>query len=217
MIEDTLSAERARRFYDWLGKRHDWAEFYESRAKRRALQQLALSPGLDVLNVGVGTGKEHAAITAQVGPQGRAFAVDLSPVMLRLARERTAAPVVQADGRLLPFASARFDRVFAAYVLDLIPASDLTGVLAAFRRVLKPGGRLVVASLTEGVNPPSRAFVALWKAAYAVSPVVCGGCRPIQLAALAGQAGFDAIQREVVVQMGVPSEVLVATRRVTGG
>ena len=41
---------------------------------------------------------------------------------------------------------------------------------------------------------------------------LCGGCRPLQLAALAHDAGFAVITREVVVQLGLPSEVLVVAR-----
>lgn len=88
----------------------------------------------------------------------------------------------------------------------------LPGLLAEFWRVLKPGGRLGPVSLTEGVNLPSRLLVGLWKLVYAASPVVCGGCRPVQLAGLAGNAGFNHITREVVVQWGVPSEIIVGCK-----
>ncbi|RME76158.1 MAG: methyltransferase domain-containing protein [Chloroflexi bacterium] len=210
MIKNTISPEAARRFYDRLGAGHDRAEMYESRAKQVGLERLALSPGLRLLNVGVGTGKEHRLLVDGVGPTGLPAGIDLSPVMLRLTRDRTAAPLCQADARRLPFRSGAFDRLFSAYVLDLIPLDDLPGLLAEMRRVLRPGGRLVLVSLTEGVNLPSRAIVGLWKLLYAASPVACGGCRPVQLAGLVRQAGFQQVSREVVVQLAVPSEVITA-------
>jgi ubiquinone/menaquinone biosynthesis C-methylase UbiE len=212
MIRDTISTEAARRLYDRLGARYDWAEPYEGRAKMRALEALDLAPGQQVLDVGVGTGKEHVRIQDAVTPGGRAFGLDLSRAMLDVTRARTVAPLCQADARHLPFPTASLDRLFSVYVLDLIPASDLPGLLAEFRRVLRPGGRMVLASLTEGVNLPSRAFVALWKMAYAVNPIVCGGCRPLELSGLVGEVGFSQVSREVVVQLGIPSEVLIATR-----
>lgn len=212
MIDDTISAEAARRFYDRLGRGHDWAERYEGRAKSLALSRLEPEPGQLLLNLGVGTGQEHPKIQAAIQPGGVAWGLDLSPVMLRLTRRRSAAPLCRADIRRLPFTSACFDRLFSAYVLDLIPSQDLPGLLAECRRLLKPGGRLVLVSLTEGVDLTSRLLVGLWKLAYAVSPVACGGCRPVQLARLVGEAGFPRIEREVVLQLGVPSEVIVAER-----
>lgn len=210
MIDRTISTEAARRFYDWLGRGHDWAEFYESRAKNTALARLELAPGQQVLNLGAGTGMEHQKLVDALQPGGDAFGLDLSPVMLRLAYQRTSAPLCRADVRRLPFAPASFDRLYSAYVLDLIPLADLPGLLAGCRRVLKPGGRLVLVSLTEGVDPPSRLLVGLWKLIYKASPIACGGCRPVQLAGLVQQAGFSKVEREVVVQLGVPSEVIVA-------
>ena len=154
--------------------------------KTRALDLLAPTPGGRVLNVGVGTGKEHAHIAAAVGTEGVAVGLDVSPVMLRLTRARTGTPVCLGDARRLPYASASFDCVFAAYVLDLLPAPDLPALIHDFRRVLVPGGRLVMVTLTEGVDRTSRALMALWKRIYAISPEGCGGCRPLQLAGLVG-------------------------------
>lgn len=211
-IDDTISTEAARRFYDWLGAGHDYAEFYESRAKQYALTQLDLAPGQRVLNVGIGTGKDQELIEAAITPNGIAFGLDLSRVMLNAARTRNSSLLCEGDACHLPFTSASFDRLLATYLLDLLPLRNLPGLLANFRRVLKPGGRMVLVSLTEGVTLPSRALVALWKTAYAISPVACGGCRPLQLYNLVGEAGFKAIQRNVIVQLGVPSEVITASR-----
>jgi ubiquinone/menaquinone biosynthesis C-methylase UbiE len=163
-----------------------------------------------VLNVGLGTGKEHLLIQGAVAPGGLACGLDYSPRMLAIAQKRTGAPVCLADGGRLPFTSQTFDRLYCAYVLDLIPSAEIPYWLAGFRRALKPGGQIVLLSLTEGVDQISRAFIRLWKLAYEASPIACGGCRPLQLADLARQAGFTPQERQVIVQFGVPSEVLVA-------
>lgn len=212
MIRDTISTEAACRFYDRLGARHDWAEAYEGRAKARALELLDLGPGRSVLNVGVGTGKEHGKLVSAVGPGGLAVGVDISSVMLDLTQARTHAPVCLADARRLPFADSTFDRLFCAYLLDLLPAADLPEVLREFGRVVAPEGRIALVSLTDGVDPPSRLFVAAWKLVYSVSPVACGGCRPLGLSGLVRDAGLTVITSEVVVQLGVPSEVVEAVR-----
>lgn len=210
MIHDTLSTGAARRFYDFWGAGYDWFSFTEARAKARALELLDLAPGQYVLNAGLGTGKEHLQIQAAIAPDGKAYGVDLSSKMVSVARARTGASLCQADARSLPFTGATFDRLYCAYVLDLIAAVDLPALLSRFRRILKPGGRMILVCLTEGVDLPSRAFVSLWKAAYGLSPAACGGCRPLRLSGLAQHAGFIHIQSEVVVQLGVPSEILMA-------
>jgi ubiquinone/menaquinone biosynthesis C-methylase UbiE len=195
-----------------LGARYDAAERYESRAKASARQLLGLAPGQRVLHVGVGTGHDQARLQKDVAPGGIVVGVDISPVMLGLTRARTGAALIRADAQALPYSSASFDRLFSAYLLDLLPSSDLLAQLAEFRRVLRPGGWLVLVSLTEGISPASRLLVGAWRLAYRASPLLCGGCRPLQLAAPARAAGFTVIAREVVVQLGVPSEVLVVAQ-----
>ena len=212
MPNQTLSTSAVQRFYDSIGGRYDWFESFESQAKLRAIQCLALEPGQWVLNVGVGTGKEHSRLQAAVAPHGKAFGLDLSRVMLDLTRERTHAPLCQADARWLPFARGSFDRLYAAYVLDLLPSGAYPELLSDFYHLLKPGGRAVLLALTEGVDLPSRALVAAWKMIYAISPLVCGGCRPLQLTEMVKRVGFDSVGREVIVQLGLPSEIVVACR-----
>lgn len=212
-ILDTIPLSTARRFYDRLGARHDLGGRSERAAKELALAQLAAAPGERVLNVGAGTGKEQRLLQDAVGATGRACAVDISRTMLRLTRSRAPrALLCEAQAQALPFAARSFDRLLSTYVLDLIPLTDIPRILAECRRVLRPGGRLVLVSLTEGVNLPSRLVVGLWKTAYAVHPLACGGCRPLQLTPLLQDAGFTVQQRQVLVQLGVPSEIITAER-----
>jgi ubiquinone/menaquinone biosynthesis C-methylase UbiE len=208
VIEDTIARAEARQLYDRLGSGLDRAARFEERAKALALGLLAVEPGQRVLHVGVGTGAEHAALQRAAGPQGLLVGCDLSRGMLQLTRRRADTPLCEGDAARLPLASGQFDRLFSAYMLDLLPLAEIPLVLREFRRVLRPGGRVVLVSLTEGVNLPSRLFVAGWTLAYRVSPRRLGGCRPLQLAGLLEAAGF-AVERRVVVQRGFPSELLV--------
>jgi len=73
MIENTPPTHQIQRFYDRMGARYDWFEMYEGRAKARALEMLHLAPGQVVLNVGVGTGKEHADVQSAILPDGLAI------------------------------------------------------------------------------------------------------------------------------------------------
>lgn len=213
-LAETISSEDARCFYDRLGAWHDFGQSFERKAKDSGLDRLDLLPGQRVLNVGVGTGKEQAAIQEQILPGGVAVGIDLSRTMLNISRQRVPSPggqsLCEADARRLPFPDHSFDRVFSSYVLDLIPAADLRSILSQIRRTLKVDGRFVNVSLTEGVSLGSRALVGAWKAFYRLSPFWLGGCRPVRLTYPLLQAGFDDIERQVIVQMGMPSEVIVA-------
>jgi ubiquinone/menaquinone biosynthesis C-methylase UbiE len=209
MLPNTISTAAARAFYDRLGARHDSAEWYEGRAKRRGLALLDLKPAQRVLNLGVGTGKEHRLIQRTVGPLGMAVGLDLAPVMLGLAQQRTGTPLLRADVRRLPLIDGVFDRVYSSYLLDLIALADLPLVLSTIRHVLRPGGRAVLISLTEGETIVGRAVIGAWKQAFQIDPILCGGCRPLQLAPLADQVGLRVITRDYVEQAGMPSEVVV--------
>jgi SAM-dependent methyltransferase len=96
-----------------------------------------LAPGR-VLEVGCGWGELAEWIERDTGAE--VVAVDLSPRMVELARERGVDARV-ADVQELPFADGQFDLVVAAWMLYHVPDIDLA--LAEIARVLRPGGRLV--------------------------------------------------------------------------
>jgi len=213
MRESTISRAEAKKIYDRLGTGLDRTARYEARAREQALRLLSLEAGQRVLQVGVGTGGEHSVINSAIAPAGVAVGVDLSRGMLALTRQRVSTPLCEGDAGALPFATGSFDRLFSAYLLDLLPGSELPGVLAEFQRVLKPDGQIALVSLTEGVTPASRVFVAMWSVAFRIRPQALGGCRPIRLAALTAHAGFAIEHRSVVVQHNFPSEIVVAVAR----
>ena len=98
--------------------------------------------GLEVLDAGCGSGPLADALRRQ-GAVVSAF--DLSPVMVELARERLGedADVRVADlGAPLPYPDDRFDLVVASLSLHYV--KDWAAALSEVRRVLKPGGRLIV-------------------------------------------------------------------------
>lgn len=197
-------------FYDRIGRMYDWAERFEGKAKAAALEDFAVSRGDRILNVGAGTGIDHQKLARQVGSTGMVVAVDLSPVMLRLVKERTGQPAVRADARSLPFGDGLFRGVFCSFMLDLIPSEDLLRTVEEFHRVLRVDGQVALLTLTEGTTPLSRSLVALWNRVYSISPVACGGCRPVELMPLMIKAGFHDVSRKVIVEAGFPSQIIKA-------
>jgi arsenite methyltransferase len=113
----------------------------EQRRATRAL--LALQAGERVLDIGSGPGFLAAEMAAEVGAEGRVVGVDPSESMLAMGRRR-GSPVefMEGDALALPFADESFDAVTATQVYEYV--ADMPRALAEARRVLKPGGRLLI-------------------------------------------------------------------------
>lgn len=144
MATSDATFERLAQRYDaWYGKPIGaWADRYETEAVMRLLD---VRPGERVLDLGAGTGR-HAVELARRGAD--VVAVDASGDMLGVAETRTrgtSVRLVRADATDLPFAAGAFDAVLA--VTSLCFTSDPMAVLSEAKRVLRPGGRLVIGEL----------------------------------------------------------------------
>lgn len=107
---------------------------------------LALEPGQAVLDIGCGPALLLRALALTVGAEGRACGLDQSEPMLEAARRRcddlSQVAFERGDAAKLPFPDDGFDAVVTTQVYEYVP--DIPGALAEVRRVLRPGGRLVV-------------------------------------------------------------------------
>lgn len=183
---------------------------FERAAVNRALVKAAVQPGERVLEVAVGTGVVHERLGKRLGASGLLVGIDLSVGMLRAARRRLpGAWLARANALALPFASDGFDLVWAGYLLDLIPTAEMPALLAEFRRVLAPGGRLVLVNLSK--NGPSRWEWFYQRTPSFLVPWVFAGCRPVEAEAFVRAAGFVEAEREFVDE-GLPSEIITARR-----
>jgi ubiquinone/menaquinone biosynthesis C-methylase UbiE len=108
--------------------------------RERGYELLGLKSDATVVDVGCGTGRA----VAELGERGaRAIGVDLDPAMLTAARERfPRIDVRAADASDLPLADGEADGYRADKVLHILPEPE--AALAEARRVLAPGGRIVL-------------------------------------------------------------------------
>jgi SAM-dependent methyltransferase len=106
----------------------------------------ALAGGGDLLDCGCGTGWLLEALAAEGVAPRRLHGVDADPERVKAATRRVpGASVSVADARALPFADRAFDAVFQVVSLSSVgPAGSIRAALAESRRVLAPGGVLVV-------------------------------------------------------------------------
>jgi ubiquinone/menaquinone biosynthesis C-methylase UbiE len=159
--EDTLKPRttglvlHAAAFYDltvWLSM------FGRERAFREKVLGLArIGSGDNVLDVGCGTGTLAIAAKRRVGPSGAVCGIDASPEMLARAamKARKAGMDVafqNAAAQALPFPDARFDVVLNTVMLHHLPRKAREQCAQEIRRVLKPGGRVLLVDFA----PPAR-------------------------------------------------------------
>ncbi|HKE00119.1 MAG TPA: methyltransferase domain-containing protein, partial [Planctomycetota bacterium] len=159
-----------------------------------------LKTGERVLDLGTGSGAVAVEVARRVGPSGSVTALDLSPEMLEVARQRIArdrlANVELHEGRAeaIPAGDAAFDVVLAS--LSLMFTIDRATVARELRRVLRPGGRFVAAVWAA----PERCDIVLFQqtaARFAPPPPVPGAgpgalADPAPFVARLADAGIDA-------------------------
>lgn len=214
--ERVLDPAAAQAYYDRFGKKQDSQGFYENPALDELIAHAGFEDSRRVFEFGCGTGKFAARLLGEHLPASADYlGCDVSPVMVGLAKDRLEAfgdraRVVLADGAIrFPLPGHSVDRVVCSYVLDLLSEADIGRFLSEAHRVLMPGGRLCIASLTRGVGLPSRIVASLWMSVFRLRPALVGGCRPILVRAFVDPENWRIVHRRVLTPYGVPSEVLV--------
>jgi malonyl-CoA O-methyltransferase len=147
-----------RRFSDAASHYRDFADIQDVIA-RELVVRANVARDMSVLDVGAGDGR-MAQVLIDAG--AHVIAVDGAWGMASLGLRRSPhAAWLQADAALLPFASRSFDTVISSSVYQWV--DDLPGAFAQVRRVLKPGGRFMVAMF--GHNTLDELFVSMDRAA----------------------------------------------------
>jgi ubiquinone/menaquinone biosynthesis C-methylase UbiE len=119
--------------------------------RERLAEILEPQPGERLLEVGPGTGYYSLPIASGLAPGGRLDLLDIQQEMLDHTLRRAAEAGIsniepaRADAREMPYPDSTFDGAYLVTVLGEIPDQD--AALRELRRVVKPGGRIVVGEL----------------------------------------------------------------------
>src|SRR5213078_3935464 len=181
------------------GWRHDLMEwFFDTFVFRGQLRELRLrtatlariQPGDAVLDVGCGTGTLAMEVARRVGRAGRVAGVDPGTEQIARARRSAARRHVPIEFQIgvieqLAFPDRTFDVVLSTLMMHHLPASLKRQGLAEIARVLKPGGRLVIADFTRKQERQG------WASRFHA-----GGSSMQDLAAMIVDAGFESLETE---------------------
>lgn len=131
-----------------MGLHRVWKRFLALHARVR--------PGARILDIAGGTGDVARLLAEEAGPTGEVWLTDINGSMLGVGRDRMldrglVLPVAQCDAEKLPFPSDHFDLVTVAFGLRNMTHKE--DALAEMRRVLKPGGRLMVLEFSKVWKP----------------------------------------------------------------
>ena len=124
--------------------------------KRFTVDASGVRPGNSVLDVAGGTGDLAREFAKRVGASGAVVLTDINASMLGVGRDRlldegVVVPAALCDAERLPFRSDQFDCVTVAFGLRNMTHKD--AALAEMRRVLRPGGRLLVLEFSRVWKP----------------------------------------------------------------
>jgi demethylmenaquinone methyltransferase/2-methoxy-6-polyprenyl-1,4-benzoquinol methylase len=159
-------ARRVAGVFESVAPRYDLMNDLMSLGLHRAWKAFAVAmsgvrEGDRVLDVAGGSGDLALALARRVGPTGEVWLTDVNRAMLEAGRDRLLddgmiLPLAQCDGERLPFRAATFDCVTVAFGLRNMTRKE--AALAEMRRVLRPGGRLLVLEFSKVWKPLEKAY-----------------------------------------------------------
>ncbi len=217
-LPNRLSAARLQQIYDRTAAFYDEVvAVHQAAAKQIAIEVLARRAGERVLEVALGTGWAFERLIAASGAE-QAYGSEVAPGMIDVARQRLGPgsdgwpALLLSDIRAQPFRDDIFDGLLCTYTLECLPEEMFAPSMDEMLRILRPGGRLVAADLTDG-EAEDAAISDEWRRGFAADPEYYGGARPISLVPFFEAAGFADVERRYSGHgAGWPSEIVVGRK-----
>lgn len=210
------SKDETRAFYDKISAVYDLlAERSEGPVRQAGIDKLAVAAGERVLEIGFGTGRSLVQLAKAAGPEGKVVGIDLSEGMRAQALERLQktdligrVELSCGDATRLPYTDGSLDAVFTSFTLELFDTPEIPRVLAECGRVLRPGGRIGVVSITKEGKDGFAVEAYEWTHQHFPNLL---DCRPIFVRRALEDAGFS-IREATTMKMWVPVEIVVAEK-----
>jgi len=165
-VDENEKAKRVAGVFTSVASKYDVMNDLMSAGLHRVWKRFAISvsgvrPGQRVLDVAGGSADLTRLFLREVQETGQVVLTDINNAMLRVGRDRLldegiATPVTQCDAEHLPFPDNYFDCVSIAFGLRNVTHKE--AALAEMRRVLKPGGRVIVLEFSKVAKPLEKAY-----------------------------------------------------------
>jgi demethylmenaquinone methyltransferase/2-methoxy-6-polyprenyl-1,4-benzoquinol methylase len=208
---------QARETYNKISRVYDYfAGIFEKKYRNRALTLLNIKKGEIVLELGFGTGHCLKKMAELVGEEGKVYGIDISSRMQEVSKRRLQkaglldrVELYCGDALELPYEDNKFDAVFMSFTLELFDTPEIPKVLDEIKRVLKPGGRLGVVSMSK--EDGDSLLLRLYERLHEKFPQYID-CRPIYVEQSIRGAGFEIKYKEEVKLFGLPGEIVIAKK-----
>jgi demethylmenaquinone methyltransferase/2-methoxy-6-polyprenyl-1,4-benzoquinol methylase len=157
--------ERVDQMFDSSAEHYDWicnvmsfgsGGYY----RRQALLRGGLKSGMKLLDVGAGTGEVSLLAQKIVGEEGMVVALDPSKGMLTEAQKSGVEKVTMGLGEALPFPDNSFDMLTMGFALRHV--ADLGEAFSEYRRILKPGGKILILEISRPEGGLSTALLKVY-------------------------------------------------------
>jgi demethylmenaquinone methyltransferase/2-methoxy-6-polyprenyl-1,4-benzoquinol methylase len=198
---------KAGEYYTRLAPWYDFLAGSEKKFIRAGLDLLAPQYNEKILEIGFGTGFAQSQIIPALD-DGVSIAVDISPGMAHQAQKKLMnagiadrSNLVVSDSLPLPFRSNLFDAVFSSFTLELFDTPQIPILLGECQRILTPGGRLVVVSLSK--DQPLGTIGRLYESFHDRFPTIAD-CRPVPVRHLLEDNGFQVNSCRIMKMWGLP-------------
>lgn len=190
-----------------------WGWLTETKAANTVIKLADIRDHQKILEVACGTGAVFQQIVKH-NPNGENLGVDLSPDMLKKARQRMAKLNIKAfnlqegNAMNLEMAENYYDIIINNFMIDLMPEESFDTILSGFYRVLKPGGIVVISIFSPGWKGVHR----FWRWIAKAVPGLLTGCRPVAITENLLKVGFTIEDEMDISQNTFPSKVIKARK-----
>lgn len=210
--------EETKAFYNKIAKVYDvLAEHSEAPVRKAGLEMLNVQTGQHVLEIGFGTGHCLIELARAVGPSGKIFGIDLSDKMVEISQKLAEKEGLDdrielacGDALHLPYEPESFDSLFMSFTLELFDTPEIPLVLAECKRVLKPGGRIVVIGMSRIL--PDGLVMEIFEWTHRHFPNYLD-CRPIMVRQAFEDSGFHICDSKIM-KMWINVEVVCGIKHI---
>ncbi len=204
--------EETKAFYNKIARVYDLlAEHSEAPVRKAGIEMLHVRQGQHILEIGFGTGHSLIELARSAGPSGKVFGIDLSDKMVEIAQKLVEKENLEkrielscGDALHLSYEQESLDGIFMSFTLELFDTPEIPLVLSECRRVLKPGGRIVIVGMSR--VSPDGLMTEMFEWTHQHFPNYLD-CRPILVREALENAGFEICDTKIM-KMWVNVEIV---------